>query len=79
MDKSFLRYREAAALLGISELTLRRKVMLRQVPVLKPFGPRGRVLFAETDLLAMLERSRIPAVETLAASGRRAKAAAGAA
>jgi excisionase family DNA binding protein len=75
MDKSFLRYREAAALLGISELTLRRKVMLRQVPVLKPFGPRGRVLFAETDLLAMLERSRVPAlVESKKGSGRAAGA-----
>lgn len=75
----YLTYVEAAALLHISPLTLRKKVMKREVPVLKPFGKRGKCLFSEADLRAMLERSRVPAVEPAAARGQRMRAAAGAA
>jgi len=73
----YLTYSEAAALLHISPLTLRKKVMRRQVAVLKPFGPRGKCLFSEADLRGMVERSRVPAVEPAAAPGRRTRAAAG--
>lgn len=77
METTFFTYVEAAALLRISPTTLRKKVMLRQVAFLKPFGRHGRVLFSEADLRAMLERSRVPAVEPAAAPGRRTRAAAG--
>ena len=46
----FLRYEEAAKLLGISASTLRRKVMLHQIPFARPFGMRSRVLFDEEVL-----------------------------
>ncbi len=75
---TLLTYPEAALLLRISPLTLRKKVMRREVPVLKPFGRKGKCLFSEQDLRAMLERSRVPATLP-AAPGRRVKAAAGAA
>jgi excisionase family DNA binding protein len=56
----FLRYTEAATLLGISESGLRRKVMLREVPYYKPFGgKRGRVLFDPVELAAFVRASRV--------------------
>jgi hypothetical protein len=54
-------YAEAARFLRITTQTLRKKVSLHQVPVLKPFGRKGRALFAPDDLRAMVEASRQPA------------------
>ena len=54
-----LRYPEAAEFLGISPLTLRKKVSERRVPHLKPFGPHGPVLFDPADLRVFLDKSRI--------------------
>lgn len=61
MDKQndFLTYPEAARILRISPQTLRKKVSRREVPVLKPFGKRGKVLFSENDLRTFLEASRV--------------------
>ena len=45
-----LNYREAAEQLRVSPYTLRRYVMERKIPHLKPFGPHGRVFFLPEDL-----------------------------
>ncbi len=68
---SLLTYPEAALFLRISPLTLRKKVMAKKVPHLKPYGARGKVLFRESDLRSFLERSLVPA-DPAAARGRRA-------
>jgi excisionase family DNA binding protein len=60
---AFLRYPEAAALLGISPLTLRGKVSRHQVPFLKPFGPKGRVLFDPDRLRAFVQAGAVEPVE----------------
>ena len=54
-----LNYSEAAGVLKIAVLTLRKKVMRREVPFLKPFGPKGRVLFEREALEAFLAASRV--------------------
>jgi hypothetical protein len=56
-----LDYKEAAEILRCSPLTLRKRVMLHQVPHLKPFGPKGRVFFLRSDLEDFLLNSRKPA------------------
>ena len=56
---SFWRYGEAASYLGISPQHLRRKVMLHEVPHLKPFGRHGRVLFDPDDLAESVRASRV--------------------
>ena len=53
-----LSYGEAAAILRCSPVSLRRRVMLGQLPHLKPYGPRGRVFFLQEDLEAFLLASR---------------------
>ncbi len=58
-NESFLNYPEAALLLRISPQTLRKKVCRREIPYFKPFGPRGRVLFSETDLMAFIKSTRV--------------------
>jgi hypothetical protein len=55
-----LNYDEAAAFLRCSPSHLRKLVMLRQVPHLKPFGPNGRVFFLKADLEEFLQVSRRP-------------------
>jgi hypothetical protein len=58
---SFWRYPAAAAFLNISPSTLRRKVMLKEVPHVKPFGGKhSRVLFDPEDLRALIERGKVP-------------------
>jgi len=61
-DDRFLNYIEAAQLLRMSPLTLRKKVSQKKVPVIKAFGRKGRVLFSENDLRAFLEASRVEPV-----------------
>jgi excisionase family DNA binding protein len=58
-DDSYLRYEEAARLLRCSPQTLRKRVSQRQIPYIKAFGRKGRVLFSENDLRAFLEASRV--------------------
>ena len=53
------RYPQAAAYLGISPGTLRRKVMLSEVPFLRPFGKGGRVLFSPADLEKFVMAHRV--------------------
>jgi hypothetical protein len=60
---NMLRYPAAAEFLGISPATLRRKVMLHQVPFMRPFGFKGRVLF---DPLRLEEFAKQSAVEPVA-------------
>ncbi len=55
----FLRYPAAAALLGISPLTLRAKVSRHQVPFCKPFGSRGAVLFDPERLREFVQRGAV--------------------
>jgi hypothetical protein len=64
-------YREASEFFGVSPLTLRKKVSNRQVPFLKPFGPKGKVLFRPDRLRDFVEAS---AVEPLAPSRATRKA-----
>ncbi len=45
-----LDYSEAAEYLRCSPATLRKKVMVRAVPFVKPFGKNGRVFFIAEDL-----------------------------
>ena len=59
-------YREAAEYLHVAPSTLRRKVMERSIPVLKPFGRKGRVLFSQADLRELVEKSRVPAMQASA-------------
>jgi excisionase family DNA binding protein len=59
----FLNYQEAADLLRISLGTLRKKVMLREVPFYKPFGPHSRVLFLREDLESWIAAQRVAPVE----------------
>ena len=54
-------YPEAAAFLRCSVNGLRRKVMFGTVPHIKPFGPRGRVLFLRSDLEEFIQSHRVPA------------------
>jgi excisionase family DNA binding protein len=56
-----LLYSEAAEYLRCSVTGLRKKVMYGQIPHLKPFGVRGRVLFLRSDLEKFLETHRVPA------------------
>jgi hypothetical protein len=56
---SMWRYPEAASFLGVSPATLRRKVMLRKVPFMRPFGFKGRILFDPEDLVAFVKASRV--------------------
>ena len=58
---SLWRYQEAASFLGITPGSLRRKVMLHQVPHLKPFGKHSRVLFDPAELDAFVRASRVAA------------------
>jgi hypothetical protein len=53
------RYPEAARFLGISPASLRRKVMLKEVPHYKPFGPHSRVFFSPDDLAEFVRASRV--------------------
>ncbi len=54
-----LDYKEAAEVLRCSPLTLRKKVMLRKIPHLKPFGKNSRTFFLQEDLEKfILERRR---------------------
>lgn len=53
-----LTYEEAAELLRISPVTLRKKVMRGEIAHYKPFGPRSRVFFTEDDLENLLLASR---------------------
>lgn len=57
------RYPEAAEFLGISPLTLRRYVMLKKIPYLKPFG-KGKtpVLFDPAALSEFVKASRVEPV-----------------
>jgi len=54
-------YREAADYLNVSPGTLRRWVMLRRIPYLKPFGANSRVLFDPDDIKRFVYASRVPA------------------
>jgi len=45
-----LDYNEAAEVLRCSPLTLRKKVMLKEIPHIKPFGHNGRTFFLAEDL-----------------------------
>lgn len=50
---------EAAHFLRISTGHLRRLVMLRAVPVFKPFGKAGRSYYDPDDLAQFVRRSRV--------------------
>ena len=64
-DLELLDYTEASELLRIKPSTLRKKVMERVVPCVKPFGRKGRTLFVKSDLLDFIEKHRVPvATET---------------
>jgi hypothetical protein len=52
-------YIEAAPILHRSVSSLKKDVMKGQVPHMKPFGPRGRVLFCKEDLEKFLADSRV--------------------
>jgi hypothetical protein len=55
MSGELWRYREASAFLGITENSLRRKVMRREVPFYRPFKRKGtRVLFDPEQLRAFV-------------------------
>ena len=56
------RYPQAAKYLGITPGTLRRKVMLHQIPFMRPFGRKGRILFDPDDLHEFVEASRVSPV-----------------
>jgi excisionase family DNA binding protein len=66
-----LGYNEAAPLLGIASQTLRRLVMKKGVPHLKPFGTRGRTFFLRDDLESWLLSSRVEAAEPVGTAGKR--------
>ena len=53
-------YDEAARYLRIRPDSLRRKVMLGQVPAHRPFGKRGRVLFDPDELREFIRNSAVP-------------------
>jgi len=53
-----LRYNEAAQMLRVSPLTLRKKVSEGTIPHLKPFGPHSRVYFDAEELERFLDASR---------------------
>jgi excisionase family DNA binding protein len=57
-------YAEAAQYLNITAGTLRRKVMLRQVPFYRPFGKHGRILFDPDDLREFVKASRVEPVNS---------------
>ena len=54
-----LRYNDAAEFLGLSPLTLRKKVCQRAIPFIKPFGPNGPVLFDPKELNEWLDSCRV--------------------
>jgi excisionase family DNA binding protein len=56
-----LKLPEAAERLGVSTDTLRRKVWRREIACRRPYGPRGEIRFAETDLSAYIESIAQPA------------------
>ncbi len=58
MDLKLLNYSEAAEVLRCSPLTLRKYVMDRRVPFVKPFGPNGRVFFLVDELENFILRGR---------------------
>jgi len=58
-----LNYLEAAELLRVSPYTLRRYVMEKRIPHIKPFGPHGRVFFLREDLEKFVMAHRREAVE----------------
>ena len=60
-ERRYLRYPGAALLLGVSESHLRKLVMARAVPHVKPFGARGRVLFDRLELERFIDEHRVPA------------------
>jgi excisionase family DNA binding protein len=62
---AYWRYPEAAAFLGISQGTLRRKVMEGTVPCFHPFGRKGRVLFDPEELDRFVKLSRKAGENTL--------------
>jgi excisionase family DNA binding protein len=68
---SLLTYREAAAFLRISPLTLRKKVSKRQVPCLKPFGRNGKTLFDPEALHAFVQDSAVEMIPSAPAKKRR--------
>ena len=52
-------YEETARLLRRSESTLRKDVAMRRIPVLKPFGKRGKVLFSRQALSEWLAAAAV--------------------
>lgn len=56
MTAQLIRLREAARRLGVSEKALRRKVARREITHCRPTGPRGLIMFLESDIEALLAR-----------------------
>lgn len=56
-----LTYGEVSKLLKRSPATLRKDVMLRRIPFVKLFGPRGAVRFEREALERLIEASRVEA------------------
>lgn len=62
-DKILLTLREAAALLGMSEWTLRRDVIDRRLACVRRRGRlRGKIMIMRGDLDSYLRRNRVAAV-----------------
>ncbi len=57
---------EVADLLGLKRPTVYKKVCRREIPFIKPGGPRGRVLFRPEDLEAFIASRRVPSYEEAA-------------
>ena len=54
-----LDYKETAALLRCSPGTLRKYVMNRVVPHVKPFGPNGRVFFLKDEIEKFIDGKKV--------------------
>ena len=61
-DKPLLTLREAAALLGMSQWTLRRDVISRRLACVRRGRSRGKILILRDDLNAYIRRYRIAAI-----------------
>jgi len=57
--KGLLLTNDAAEILGVAPWTIRDYARRGLVSCYRPFGLRGRIAFAEVDLLAFIARSRI--------------------
>ncbi len=58
-----LTYPEAAQMLGIAPVTLRKLVMGKRIPYLKPFGKHSKVFFLPEDIEQFLLAGRVEPLE----------------